>query len=128
MSLGINFPLSFGVKVCTDPRFDHDVFIKNVLKFICLVNEPKNHHILSQSFESDLPIHRNNTAKGDNIINIHKYTILIKANTHNTNISIEYTIVVHHTIIVFNIVLFMSFKLDISKVLILLVFKIANHI
>ena len=33
LSLGINFPLSFGVKVCTDPRFDHDVFIKNVLKF-----------------------------------------------------------------------------------------------
>ena len=33
LSLGINFPISFGVKVCTDPRFDHDVFIKNVLKF-----------------------------------------------------------------------------------------------
>ena len=33
LSLGINFPLSFGVKVCTDPRFDHNVFIKNVLKF-----------------------------------------------------------------------------------------------
>ena len=33
LSLGINFPLSFGVKVCTDPRFEHDVFIKNVLKF-----------------------------------------------------------------------------------------------
>ena len=33
ISLGVNFPLSFGVKVCTDPRFDHDVFIKNVLKF-----------------------------------------------------------------------------------------------
>ena len=33
LSLGINFPLSFGVKVCTDPRFDHDVFIKNVLKY-----------------------------------------------------------------------------------------------
>ena len=33
LSLGINFPLSFGVKVCTDPRFDHDVFIKNVLRF-----------------------------------------------------------------------------------------------
>lgn len=33
LSLGINFPLSFGVKVCIDPRFDHDVFIKNVLKF-----------------------------------------------------------------------------------------------
>ncbi len=33
LSLGINFPLSYGVKVCTDPRFDHDVFIKNVLKF-----------------------------------------------------------------------------------------------
>ena len=33
LSLGINFPLSFGVKVCTDPRFDHDVFIKNILKF-----------------------------------------------------------------------------------------------
>ena len=33
LSLGINFPLSFGVRVCTDPRFDHDVFIKNVLKF-----------------------------------------------------------------------------------------------
>ena len=33
LSLGINFPLSFGVKVCTDPRFDHEVFIKNVLKF-----------------------------------------------------------------------------------------------
>lgn len=33
LSLGINFPLSFGVKVCSDPRFDHDVFIKNVLKF-----------------------------------------------------------------------------------------------
>lgn len=27
LSLGINFPLSYGVKVCTDPRFDHDVFI-----------------------------------------------------------------------------------------------------
>ncbi len=33
LSLGINFPLSYGVRVCTDPRFDHDVFIKNVLKF-----------------------------------------------------------------------------------------------
>ena len=33
LSLGINFPLSYGVKVCTDPRFEHDVFIKNVLKF-----------------------------------------------------------------------------------------------
>ena len=33
LSLGINFPLSYGVKVCTDPRFDHDVFIKNVIKF-----------------------------------------------------------------------------------------------
>ena len=33
LSLGINFPLSFGVKVCTDPRFDHDVFIKSVLKY-----------------------------------------------------------------------------------------------
>lgn len=33
LSLGINFPLSFGVRVCTDPRFDHEVFIKNVLKF-----------------------------------------------------------------------------------------------
>lgn len=33
LSLGINFPLSFGVKVCTDPRFEHDVFIKNVLRF-----------------------------------------------------------------------------------------------
>ena len=33
LSLGINFPLSFGVKVCTDPRFDHEVFVKNVLKF-----------------------------------------------------------------------------------------------
>ena len=33
LSLGINFPLSFGVKVCIDPRFDHDVFIKNILKF-----------------------------------------------------------------------------------------------
>lgn len=33
LSLGINFPLSFGVKVCTDPRFDHDVFVKNVLKY-----------------------------------------------------------------------------------------------
>ncbi|QFJ54803.1 class I adenylate-forming enzyme family protein [Pseudobutyrivibrio xylanivorans] len=33
LSLGINFPLSYGVKVCVDPRFDHDVFIKNVLKF-----------------------------------------------------------------------------------------------
>lgn len=33
LSLGINFPLLYGVKVCTDPRFDHDVFIKNVLKF-----------------------------------------------------------------------------------------------
>lgn len=33
LSLGINFPLSYGVRVCTDPRFDHDIFIKNVLKF-----------------------------------------------------------------------------------------------
>ncbi len=33
LSLGINFPLSFGVKVCIDPRFDHTIFIKNVLKF-----------------------------------------------------------------------------------------------
>ena len=33
LSLGINFPMSYGVKVCTDPMFDHDVFIKNVLKF-----------------------------------------------------------------------------------------------
>lgn len=33
LSLGINFPLSFGVKVCIDPRFDHDIFVKNVLKF-----------------------------------------------------------------------------------------------
>ena len=33
LSLGINFPLSFGVKVCTDPRFDHNVFVKSVLKY-----------------------------------------------------------------------------------------------
>ena len=33
LSLGINFPLSFGVKVCIDPRFEQDVFIKNILKF-----------------------------------------------------------------------------------------------
>lgn len=33
LSLGINFPLSFGVRVCIDPRFDHSVFVKNVLKF-----------------------------------------------------------------------------------------------
>ena len=33
LSLGINFPLSYGVKVCIDPRFDSDVFVKNVLKF-----------------------------------------------------------------------------------------------
>ncbi len=33
LSLGINFPLSYGVKVCTDPRFDHDVFVKNILKY-----------------------------------------------------------------------------------------------
>lgn len=33
ISLGINLPLSFGVKVCIDPRFDHTIFVKNVLKF-----------------------------------------------------------------------------------------------
>ena len=33
LSLGINFPLSFGVKVYTDPRFEHDPFIRNVLHF-----------------------------------------------------------------------------------------------
>lgn len=33
LSLGINFPLSFGVKMCTDPRFDHEVFIKSVMKY-----------------------------------------------------------------------------------------------
>lgn len=33
LSLGINFPLSFGVRVCIDPRFDHTAFVKNVLKF-----------------------------------------------------------------------------------------------
>ena len=33
LSLGINFPLSFGVRVCVDPRFDHTIFVKNVLKF-----------------------------------------------------------------------------------------------
>ena len=33
LSLGINFPLSFGVRVCIDPRFDHTIFVKNVLKF-----------------------------------------------------------------------------------------------
>ncbi len=33
LSLGINFPLSFGVKVYTDPRFDTSVFVKNVLRF-----------------------------------------------------------------------------------------------
>ena len=33
LSLGINFPLSYGVRVCTDPRFDQEVFVKNVLKF-----------------------------------------------------------------------------------------------
>ena len=33
LSLGINFPLSVGVRVCIDPRFDHTVFVKNVLKF-----------------------------------------------------------------------------------------------
>ena len=33
LSLGINFPLSFGVKVYTDPRFDTTVFVKNVMKF-----------------------------------------------------------------------------------------------
>lgn len=29
----VNFPLSYGVCLCTDPRFDHDVFIKNILKY-----------------------------------------------------------------------------------------------
>ncbi len=33
LSLGINFPLSYGVKICMDPRFDQDVFVKNILKF-----------------------------------------------------------------------------------------------
>ena len=33
LSLGINFPLSVGVCVCIDPRFEHDVFVKNVLRF-----------------------------------------------------------------------------------------------
>lgn len=33
LSLGINFPLSFGVQVCIDPRFDHTIFVKNVMKF-----------------------------------------------------------------------------------------------
>ena len=32
-SLGFNFPLQYGVKVCTDPRFDRRIFIKNVLKY-----------------------------------------------------------------------------------------------
>lgn len=34
LSLGINFPLSVGVQVCIDPRFDHTIFVKNVLKFM----------------------------------------------------------------------------------------------
>lgn len=33
LSLGINFPLSVGVRVCIDPRFEHTIFVKNVLKF-----------------------------------------------------------------------------------------------
>jgi len=33
LSLGINFPLQFGIKMCTDPRFDHEIFIKNVIKY-----------------------------------------------------------------------------------------------
>ena len=33
ISLGINFPLAYGVKVCVDPRFETDVFAKNILKF-----------------------------------------------------------------------------------------------
>ena len=32
LSLGINFPLSYGVKMCTDPRFDYDAFLRIVLK------------------------------------------------------------------------------------------------
>ena len=31
ISLGVNFPLSYGVTVCTDPRFDHKVVVKNAL-------------------------------------------------------------------------------------------------
>lgn len=33
LSIGINFPLSVGVRVCVDPRFDHTVFVKSVLKY-----------------------------------------------------------------------------------------------
>lgn len=33
LSLGINLPLSLGLKMCTDPRFNHRVFINNVLKY-----------------------------------------------------------------------------------------------
>ncbi|MBR4830592.1 MAG: acyl--CoA ligase [Bacilli bacterium] len=33
ISLGINFPLSFGVEVDMDPRFDTKVFVDNVCKF-----------------------------------------------------------------------------------------------
>lgn len=33
LSLSINFPLSYGVKICIDPRFDQYLFVKNVLKF-----------------------------------------------------------------------------------------------
>lgn len=33
LSLGINLPLSLGLKMCTDPRFSHKVFIDRVLKY-----------------------------------------------------------------------------------------------
>ena len=33
ISLGLNFPLSFGVTVCTDPRFDHKVFTQRVSQY-----------------------------------------------------------------------------------------------
>ena len=100
-------------------------FIKKDLKFICLVNHHRNENIHShQIFSPDFPIHRNNTAIGDKIINIHKYNNLINANTQITTISMEYIIVVHHWMIVFKIVFLSQFLLELSTDGIIFVFII----
>jgi hypothetical protein len=80
------------------------------------------------SLSSIFCIHRNNTAIGAIIINIHKYIILINARTHKTSISIANTTVVHHWIIVLSIVAFANLSLEVFTLVTTSVFKILNHI
>jgi hypothetical protein len=101
-----------------------NTFQKNVFNPIYFSN------VLTKSphFPHDFLKHQSNIANGENTINIHKYTTLINATIHNTPISIAKIIVVHHCIIVVNIVDFIPSGLESLILTTDKVFKIEYHI